>query len=118
MARLHRNAQGWQDIKIKLQSHTASENWPSTDLQCAVCDLETLFAENEALKAANKDLQLHFDVLMEDFETASVEVDLWRHVAGEMSEAIEAYENCTPRYDWNLGLSDALERYRRFNQGR
>ena len=71
----------------------------------------------EALKAANTDLQLHFDVAMEDMASASNEADRWHHIATEMAEAIEAYENSTPRYDWNRGLSDALESYNRFSQG-
>ena len=45
---------------------------------------------------------------------AELEADAtrWREVAGELAEAIEAYQNATPRYDWNHGLDAALTAYR------
>ena len=35
----------------------------------------------------------------------------WKAIAGELAEAIEAYENATPRHDWFRALDDALAAY-------
>ena len=49
--KLNRNAAGWADVADKLRARVMSEQWPATDLQCAVCDLATLFTELDSLRA-------------------------------------------------------------------
>ena len=104
--------------------------------------LDALTAEREKVAALEKEnakfrtmlggstalaegLGIRTDAIMQEvalaaykqLEEAKADTARWHHIATEMAEAIEAYENSTPRYDWNRGLSDALESYNRFSQG-
>lgn len=53
------------------------KNPTSTEMIAEADRLEKLEAENERLKAANFDLQSHFDVLKEDYEELKAQVPKW-----------------------------------------
>ena len=94
--KLNRNAAGWADVADKLRARVMSEDWPATDLQCAVCDLATLFAEVDRLTAQLAETEAERDRQYEEnvsqiMRYAALEAQIAERegIARELAEAIE-----------------------------
>ena len=55
-------------------------------------EIAGLRAKVESFKAGNRDLQLHFDVVVEDMKQLEADATRWREVAGELAGVMQKAE--------------------------